>query len=136
MRILGVDYGDRKIGIAMCDPMGMIAQGVETIRWDRDTMIPINRIKEIIQQHKVEKCVVGFPKNMNGTIGERGEKTNEFISILKSHIDIPIIPWDERLTTKAANRVMTELGIKTSKKKKIEDQIAAVYILQNYLDSI
>ncbi|MDP4181658.1 MAG: Holliday junction resolvase RuvX [Bacillota bacterium] len=136
MRILGIDYGDRKIGVAVSDPMGMIAQGVETIRWEGDYETPIKRIKEIVDHYKAEKCIVGFPKNMNGTVGERGEKTLEFIRLLKEQIHIDIISWDERLTTKAANRVMHEMGIKTSKKKAIEDQIAAVYILQNYLDSI
>jgi len=136
MRIIGIDYGDKKIGVAVSDPLGMIARGVETIRWNTDINKPLKRILEIIMEHKAEKCVVGFPRNMNGTIGERGEKTMEFINLLKEQSKLEVIPWDERLTTKAANRAMHDMGIKTSKKKAIEDQIAAVYILQNYLDSL
>lgn len=136
MRIIGIDYGDSKIGIAVSDPFGWIAQGVETIKWRDDVNKPIDRIKSLIDEYGADKCVVGFPLNMNGTIGTRGEKTSEFISLLTGKTGIEVIKWDERLTTKAANRVMHEMGTKTSKKKHVEDQIAAVYILQGYLDSI
>jgi putative Holliday junction resolvase len=136
MRIIGIDYGDSKIGIAVSDPFGWIAQGVETIKWKDDINKPIDRIKCLIDEYGAEKCVVGYPLNMNGTIGTRGEKTSEFISLLTDKTGVEVIKWDERLTTKAANRVMHEMGTKTSKKKHVEDQIAAVYILQGYLDSI
>jgi putative Holliday junction resolvase len=136
MRVLGIDFGDSKIGIAVSDPFGWIAQGVETIRWKGDINKPIERIKDIIKAYGAQKCIVGFPLNMNGTIGPRGEKTLEFISQLTDKTGIEVIKWDERLTTKAANMVMHEMGMKTSKKKRVEDQIAAVYILQGYLDSI
>ncbi len=150
MRILGIDYGDSRIGIAVSDPFGWTAQAVETVKWKDDINKPVNRICEIIKKFETRKIVVGFPKNMNGTIGIRGEKTEEFISILKekfnnNNIDqktsktdntLEIVKWDERLTTVAATRTMHELGIKTSKKKGVVDQIAAVYILQGYLDSI
>jgi putative Holliday junction resolvase len=136
MRIIGIDFGDSKIGIAVSDPFGWIAQGVETINWKGDINKPIDRIKGLIEEYHADKCVVGFPLNMNGTVGIRGEKTSEFISLLESKAGIDVIKWDERLTTKAANRVMHEMGTKTAKKKRVEDQIAAVYILQGYLDSL
>jgi putative holliday junction resolvase len=137
MRIMGIDYGDSRIGIAMSDPFGWTAQGVETIKWKNDIVIPIKRIEQLVEDYKVEKIVIGFPINMNGTIGPRGEKTLEFIECLKERIaEIEFIKWDERLTTVAANRVMNDMGVKSSKKKGIIDQIAAVYILQGYLDSL
>ena len=137
MRILGIDYGDSRIGVAISDPMGWTAQAVETIKWDKDVTQPIKRIKELVQSYDVDRIIVGLPKNMNGSIGFRGEKTLEFIEEIGKYIeDKQIIKWDERLTTVSANRTMQELGVKTSKKKSVVDQIAAVYILQGYLDSI
>lgn len=136
MRIIGIDYGDSRIGIAVSDLLGWTANGVETIQWSGDITKAIDRIIELVKQYSAEKLVVGFPKNMNGTIGPRGEKTIEFIDLLSQRTSIEIIKWDERLTTVAANRMMHEIGMKTSKKKKVVDQIAAVYILQGYLDSI
>lgn len=136
MRIMGVDYGDRRIGIAVSDPFGWTAQGVETIHWRGNVQTVVNRIGQLIEQYNVEKIVVGYPKNMDGTIGFRGEKTIEFIDILKKETDVQIIKWDERLTTVAANRVMREVGMKGTRKKRVIDQIAAMYILQGYLDSI
>ncbi|MFZ5987707.1 MAG: Holliday junction resolvase RuvX [Bacillota bacterium] len=136
MRIMGIDYGDSRIGIAVSDPLGWTAQGVETINWKYDLEVPIKRISELIKQYQIQKLIIGFPKNMNGTVGPRGEKTLEFIDLLKNKIeDMEIIKWDERLTTVAANRTMQEIGVKKSKKKLVVDQIAAVYILQGYLDS-
>jgi putative Holliday junction resolvase len=136
MRILGIDYGDSRIGIAVSDPFGWTAQGVETIKWHESLKSPIERIQQLIKEYNIESIVVGFPLNMNGTIGPRGDKTQEFIERLQKATSLEIIKRDERLTTVAANRMMHETGVKTSKKKGIVDQIAAVYILQNYLDSI
>lgn len=136
MRIMGIDFGDSRIGIALSDPLGITAQAYETIKWSHDLNKPLDRIQQIIKENSVTKIVVGFPKNMNGTIGPRGEKTIEFIDLLSELTGLEIIKWDERLTTVAANRTMHELGTKTSKKKKLVDQIAAVLILQGYLDSI
>ena len=136
MRIIGVDYGDSRIGIAVSDPMGWTAQGLETIVWHGDVARPAERITKLAADYKAEKIVVGFPKNMNGTIGPRGEKTQEFIDLLATMTNVNIIKWDERLSTVSANRTMHEIGIKTSKKRKVVDQIAAVFILQGYLDSI
>lgn len=136
MRIMGIDYGDSRIGLAISDPFGWTAQGMETIHWKNELSKPIERIKQLVGEYGVEKIVVGFPRNMNGTVGPRGEKTLEFIRVLGYETGVEIIQWDERLTTVAAQRTMQEIGIKTSKKKGVVDRIAAVYILQGYLDSI
>jgi len=133
---MGIDYGDSRIGIAVSDPFGWTAQGVETINSRGSEEKVLDRIIELIKQYNVEKIVVGYPRNMNGTIGPRAEKTDEFIKHLSARTDIDIIRWDERLTSVAANRTMHEIGTKTAKKKAIVDQIAACYILQGYLDSI
>lgn len=136
MQVLGIDYGDSRIGVAKSDPFGWTAQAVETIKWSGNLDKPLQRIVQLVKEYNTEKIVVGFPKNMNGSVGPRGEKTLEFIDRLTNKIpNVEIIKWDERLTTMAANRTMHELGVKTSKKKGIVDQIAAVYILQGYLDS-
>lgn len=136
MRIMGIDYGDSRIGIAISDALMYTAQGIETIKWNKSIEEPLKRISELVEEYKINKIVVGFPKNMNGTIGPRGEKTIEFAELLKKRIgDIEVILWDERLTTVAANRTMREMGVKKNNKKKLVDQIAAVYILQGYLDS-
>ena len=136
MRIMGVDYGDSRIGIAVSDPFGWTAQGIETIKWNGDMEVLFKRIKELVEEYNIEKLVVGFPRNMNGTVGPRGEKTIAFVDSLSPVLNKEIIMWDERLTTISASRTMHEMGIKTARKKSIVDQIAAVYILQGYLDSI
>ncbi|MCR4436928.1 MAG: Holliday junction resolvase RuvX [Clostridiales bacterium] len=135
MRIMGIDYGDSRIGIAVSDPMGWTAQGIETICWKGSLDKPVSRIRRLVGEYNIEKIIVGFPRNMDGTVGFRGEKTLEFIEALKKKIHVEIVKWDERLTTVAAQRTMHEMGIKTSKKKSLVDQIAATYILQGYLDS-
>lgn len=137
MRIIGIDYGDKRIGIAVSDPLGWTAQGVETVVRSFDMSKTMDRIKQLVKEYNVDRIVVGFPLNMNGTVGPRGEKTIEFIESLKNELNnIDIVKWDERLSTVAAHRTMHEIGVKTSKKKSIVDQIAASYILQSYLDSI
>lgn len=136
MRILGIDYGDSRIGISVSDPLGWTASAVETLRWRGNLLRPVERIQQLIEEYEIEKIVVGFPLNMNGTVGPRGEKTLEFIEYLVQNTGLEVIKWDERLTTVAANRLMHETGVKTKKKKNLVDQIAAVYILQGYLDSI
>ena len=137
MRIMGIDYGDSRIGIAVSDPIGWTAQGLETIKWKTDIEVPLKRISQLIKEYDIQKIIVGFPKNMDGTVGFRGEKTIEFIDLLKKRTNnIEVIMWDERLSTVAANRTMHEMGVKKSKKKMVVDQIAAVYILQGYLNSI
>jgi putative Holliday junction resolvase len=98
LRIMGIDFGDSRIGIALSDPLGITAQAYETIKWSHDLNKPLDRIQQIIKENSVTKIVVGFPKNMNGTIGPRGEKTIEFIDLLSELTGLEIIKWDERLT--------------------------------------
>jgi len=133
---MGIDYGDSRIGIAISDPLGITAQGLETVSSKEGLEPALERIAALAARYGTDRIVVGFPKNMNGTIGPRGEKTFEFISLLEKKTGLEVIKWDERLTTVAANRAMQEMGVKTRKKKDVVDQIAAVYILQGYLDSI
>jgi len=135
MRIMGIDFGDSRIGIAVSDPLGWTAQGLDTIQWKGTMKQPVEQIRQLVVQYNVEKIVVGLPKNMNGTIGSSGEKAIEFGELLSKVTGIEVVKWDERLTTVAANRMMHEVGMKTSKKKNSVDRIAAVLILQGYLDS-
>ncbi|MGG7164405.1 Holliday junction resolvase RuvX [Clostridium ihumii] len=135
MRILGLDVGDRTIGVAISDPLGFTAQGITTIR-RKKLEEDINELLKICDEYKVEKIVSGLPKNMNGTVGEQGEKVKMFCEELKKHIDKDIIFWDERLTTVAAHKAMLEADMSRKKRKQIVDKIAATYILQGYLDSI
>lgn len=135
MRIMGIDFGDSRIGIAVSDPLGWTAQGLDTIQWKGSMERPAEQIKQLVEQYNVEKIVVGLPKNMNGTVGPSGEKAIEFGELLSKKTGLEVVKWDERLTTVAANRMMHEVGMKTSKKKGSVDRIAAVLILQGYLDS-
>lgn len=134
MRILGIDYGDRKIGLAVSDPLGWTAQGLETVRYF-NISTALNRIKEIVNSYNIEKIVVGLPKNMNGTFGPRTEKTFEFIEELKKFFTKEIVTWDERLSTVAAENILISGNMRREKRKNIIDTIAAAYILQGYLDS-
>lgn len=136
MRIMGIDFGDSRIGVAVSDPLGWTAQGLETIQWKGLMSRPAEKIRQLAQQYQAEKIVIGLPKNMNGTIGPSGEKAIEFGNLLAEMTGLEVIRWDERLTTVAANRTMHEVGMKTSKKKGSVDRIAAVLILQGYLDSV
>lgn len=136
MRILGLDVGDRTIGVAISDPLGFTAQGITTIK-RKNVETDIEQILEFCSQYKVETIVSGLPKNMNGTIGAQAEKVQEFCKELEKHLDgIEIKFWDERLTTVAAHRVMLEADMSRKKRKSIVDKIAATYILQGYLDSL
>ncbi|MEA1965067.1 MAG: Holliday junction resolvase RuvX [Candidatus Aerophobetes bacterium] len=136
MRILGLDVGDRKIGVAVSDLLETIAQGVGQIRWNR--LFPeeaIRQIKELTGRYKAEKIVVGLPKTMGGEEGFQAKRVREFARNLSSKIDLPLILVDERLSTAAAKRVLKEAKATLSKRKKSEDKIAAAVILQTYLDS-
>lgn len=135
MRILGLDLGSKTIGVAVSDPLGWTAQGVTTIKRAKKEN-DIEEIRKICDEYKVEVIVLGMPKNMNGTIGEAGEKAIEFSELLKERLNIEVQMWDERLTTVAAHKAMLEADLSRKKRKKIVDKIAAVYILQGYLDRI
>ena len=135
-RILGIDYGDSRTGIAVSDALGWTAQGLETIVYKGNMNILLNRIGEIIKEYDIKMIIIGFPRNLNGTIGPRAEKTEEFIKILIDKFKLNVIKWDEWLSTVSAHRDMNDMGVKNKKKKNLVDTIAAVHILQNYLDSI
>ena len=135
MRILGLDLGDRTIGVAVSDPLGFTAQGITTIR-RKSLQYDIEELKNIFKEYNIEKVLLGYPKNMNGTEGPRCEIVREFAEVIKEQLDLPIQFWDERLSTVAAHRAMLEADLSRAKRKKIVDKIAAVYILQGYLDSI
>ena len=135
MRKMSLDVGTRTIGIAVSDLMGMIANGVETIRRTTEEK-DYARIAELIKEHEVDTLVVGYPKNMNGSLGPRAEKTQRLAGLIKELSDIPIILWDERLTTVSAHNLMNETDVRGKKRKESVDSISAAYILQGYLDSL
>lgn len=137
MRIMGLDFGSRTTGVAVSDPLGVTAQGIETIvRKDENKLRQTcARIEELIKEYEIEEIVLGYPKNMNNTAGERAEKTEEFKAMLERRTGKPVILWDERLTTVAAERVLMESGVRRENRKAVVDKIAAVLILQGYLDS-
>lgn len=135
MKLLGLDYGDRRIGVAVSDVFGWTAQGIEVVQ-RRDDASHMQRIAELAKLHEVEEVVVGLPKNMNGTIGPRGELCIEFAESLRELLDLPVHLWDERLTTVSAERTLLEADVSRKKRKQVVDKIAAGLILQNYLDSI
>ncbi len=137
MRILGIDYGDARVGVAISDALGITAQGLETIWHNGNDKIVLKRLEEIINMYKVETIVIGKPINMNGTSSERVEVTNKFIH--KLHCKFPKIKIeevDERLTTVAAHKTMNFLDVRKDKKKNIVDTISAMYILEIYMNKI
>ena len=137
MRILCIDYGDARIGVAVSDPLGLTAQMLETIKWRTDMKKPVQRIRELIDTLNCTALVVGIPRNMDGSVGERELKTRKFIEVLKKSIQpIEIISWDERLTTVMAQKAMHDMGINAKNQKGRIDQMAATFILQGYLDSV
>ncbi|MBR3134093.1 MAG: Holliday junction resolvase RuvX [Clostridia bacterium] len=134
-RVLGIDYGESRTGIAITDPLGITAQGLETIESNGNDKIVLRRIAEIVEEYNVEKFVIGNPINMDGSESERSLKTKGFIHKLKSRFNtIEVISIDERLTTVEAHRTMNELNINKNRKRGIVDTIAAVYILEGYIN--
>lgn len=136
MRILGLDYGSKTVGVAVSDPLGFTAHGVEIIRRKSENKMrqTLARIEELIAQYQVEEIVLGLPKNMNNTLGDRAEKSLELKETLERRTGLPVVMWDERLTTVSANRVLMETGVRRENRKEHVDEIAAVFILQGYLD--
>ncbi len=136
MRILGLDYGSKTVGVAVSDPLGFTAQGVEIIRRKSENKMrqTLARIEELIAQYQVEEIVLGLPKNMNNTLGDRAAKSLELKETLERRTGLPVVMWDERLTTVSANRVLMETGVRRENRKEHVDEIAAVFILQGYLD--
>lgn|SRR5690606_12119228 len=136
MRILGLDVGAKTVGVAISDELGWTAQGITTIAIDEEAGdFGMDELEKIIKQYEVEKIVVGLPKNMNGTIGPRGEASMRFADMLRERFLLPVVMWDERLSTMAAERVLLEADLSRRKRKKVIDKMAAVMILQGYLDS-
>ena len=138
MRILGLDYGSKTVGVAVSDPLGLTAQSVETIWRKQENKLrqTLARIEELAAEYQAEKIVLGLPKNMNNTIGERAEKTLEFREMLERRTGLPVVLWDERLTTVEAERTLMEASVRRENRKQYLDQLAAVFILQGYLDSL
>ena len=136
MRIMGLDFGSRTVGVAVSDSLLLTAQGVEIIRRKEENKLrqTLARIEELIQEYEVEEIVLGMPKNMNATEGERVALTMEFKEKLERRTGLPVHMWDERLTTVAADRAMMEAGIRREERKEHVDKIAACFILQGYLD--
>ncbi|HCM88388.1 MULTISPECIES: Holliday junction resolvase RuvX [Vagococcus] len=137
MRTMGLDVGSKTVGVAVSDPLGWTAQGIEIIRIDEaNEVFGIERVAELVKEYKVTQFVVGLPKNMNNTIGPRAEASMAYGELLKVEFDLPIIYQDERLTTVQAERMLIEqANTSRAKRKKVIDKVAAVMILQNYLDS-
>lgn len=135
-RILGLDLGSVTCGVAISDPMGIIARAVETIRFEPDDYDTcLQKVLEVIRREKPDEIILGLPKHMNGDIGVRGEVSIQFKEMLEKEIDKPVVLWDERLTTKAAERILIQADLSRKKRKKVIDQMAAVQILQSYLDA-
>jgi putative Holliday junction resolvase len=135
MRILAIDYGDRRLGLAVSDPTGLIASGLPTIERsgpDEEVTEPLRRI---CQEHGVERIVVGLPVNMDGSHGPRAQVSQEFAQRLREALDIEVETWDERLTTAQAERAMLAADLSRKKRKKRRDQVAAQILLQSYLDA-
>ena len=130
MRIMGLDVGEKRIGVAVSDSLGYIAQGISVIKRENT-----EELKKIVSDYDIEKIVVGMPKDTDGSIGRQGKKVLAFIECLKQEIDLPILSWDERFTTREAERVLLKADLSRAKRKKVIDKLAAALILQNYLDS-
>lgn len=136
MRYLGLDYGSKTVGVALSDPFGWTAQALETITRKEENKLrkTYARIEEIVKEYDVTKIIVGLPKNMDDTEGERAILAREFAANVGRRTGVEIVMWDERLTTIAADEVLSEVGVKRENRKAVIDQIAAVFILKGYLD--
>lgn len=136
MRIMGLDYGSVTVGVAVSDTLLITAQGVEVIRRPRETKLrqTLARIEELVQKYEVDFIVLGYPKNMNNTAGERAKKSEEFAEMLRKRTGLEVVLWDERLTTVAAHQALIEGNVRREDRSKVVDKIAAVFILQGYLD--
>ena len=136
MRIIGLDFGSKTVGVAVSDELLITAQGIEIVRRKSENKLrqTLARIEELMEEYQVDKIVLGFPKNMNNTEGDRCEKTLEFKEMLERRTGLSVELWDERLTTVAADSIMMEAGIRRENRREYVDQIAATLILQGYLD--
>lgn len=136
MRIMGLDVGSKTVGVAVSDALGWTAQGIETVKIDEaNGEFGIDRIAELVKEYTITEFVVGYPKNMNNTVGPRGEASEDYKKLLEETFSLPVKLWDERLTTMAAERMLIEADVSRKKRKQVIDKMAAVMILQGYLDS-
>jgi putative Holliday junction resolvase len=135
---MGLDFGSKTVGVAVCDPLGITAQGVETITRQEENKLrrTLARIEALIAEYEIETIVLGYPKNMDDSIGERCKKTEEFRDMLIRRTGLPVVLWDERLTTIEANDILIQSGVRRENRKKVIDKIAAVLILESYLNSL
>ncbi len=133
---MGLDVGTKTVGVAISDALGWTAQGIETVKIDESAgQFGMERIRELVQEYEVNGFVVGYPKNMNNTIGPRGEASENYARLLTETFGFPVTLWDERLTTMAAERMLIDADVSRKKRKTVIDKMAAVMILQGYLDS-
>ena len=135
MKVMGLDLGDARTGVALSDELKFLAQSYGTIYNDSKEDL-IEKLAPIIKENNVGEVVIGLPKNMNGTIGERGELAKEFSEIIKEKFGLKVILWDERLTTVSAHKLLNEVNVRGKKRKNVVDTVSAVFILQCYLDSL
>ena len=137
MRIMGLDYGSKTVGVAISDALGLTAQGIEIIRRTQENKLrqTLARIEALAKEYEVTAIVLGFPKNMNNTIGDRAEKSLAFKEMLERRTGLAVFMWDERLTTVEANRTLIEGGVRRENRGKYVDKLAAIFILQGFLDS-
>jgi putative holliday junction resolvase len=136
MRILGLDVGSKTVGVAISDELGWTAQGLKTLKINEEkSEFGFDEIGQLIKEYQVSKVIIGLPKNMNGTIGPRGEASQNYAAEIESKFSVPTVLWDERLTTMAAERVLLEADVSRKKRKKVIDKMAAMIILQGFLDS-
>ncbi|PUB12257.1 Holliday junction resolvase RuvX [Paenisporosarcina sp. OV554] len=136
MRVMGLDVGTKTVGVAISDAFGWTAQGIETIKIDEaNEIFGIERIAELMKLHEVSSFVVGYPKNMNNSIGPRAEASERYAELLRQTFDKPVVLWDERLTTSAAEKMLISADVSRKKRKEVIDKMAAMMILQGYLDS-
>jgi len=132
---MGLDLGEKNIGVALSDPMGWTAQGCKVIKSRGRVEEDLLAVSDLVKEMNVTTLVVGYPRNMNGTVGPMGEKAIKYTERLKKMLNIPVVLWDERLTTRAAERMLIEGDVSRKKRRKVIDKVAAAIILQNYLDS-
>jgi len=135
MKILGIDYGEKRIGLAVSDPSNMVARSLKVLKRN-GTRSWVKELKLIIDENRIEKIVVGLPVNMNGSLGEKGREVLAFVEVLKKGLKVPVVTWDERLTTVSAEKLLRQTKLSREKRKDILDKLSASIILQSYLDSI
>ena len=133
MRILGLDIGEKRIGVALSDPLKIIASALKVIERTTDEAA-VKQIIDLARENEVERVVVGMPRSLDGSLGKQAQAVQSFIDLLRGYTELPVVTWDERLSTVAAERTMLEVGMKRDKRKKRRDSLAAAFILQGYLD--